>query len=762
MSDRISEKQQSSQDELVFLEELEQSGSQVPTEPGLSWRIMIIDDDPDVHSATTFALNNLEIHQRPLSFLHAHSAVEAKEILKNETNIAVILLDVVMEQEDAGLQLVTVIRNELGLSEVRIILRTGQPGYAPEIEAIRDFDINDYKTKSELTRTKLFTTITSAIRSYEQIGSINAQKRAADITTRSGKELIATTNLNEFSAIAIQSIIDYFQQSTITLLFLKQEKPGSSIHIIVGNGQFTHLLNTPLKSTDNATIFQAVENCLSQQQNSHDALHSVLYLNNTTHTRCAVYVGVNKSMSALDARFLDVFSNNASVCLDNVLLNVRLHNHAFTDPLTNLPNRLKLLHMLDHILAQKNRSQTTLALIDIDHFAETNNALGHHFGDLLLCAVAERLRHHFDHSCKLARVTGDTFAIVGNNDIVRPEIILSLFYAPFLIEKQDVQLSATIGLVKLDDYEGETADALKDTNIALKRAKKSQRSGFMYFTHKMGVDIRERVHLMHALNSAFHKDHLFVVYQPQVNIRSGKVVGAEALLRWKTADGTLIPPDDFIPIAEYSGLIIELGAWVLRKACFELQDLVQQGHTDFKMSVNVSQAQFSHPEFINSVRDAITESGIPPHLLDLEITESMAMEDPASLMETLHELKKIGVKISIDDFGTGFSSLNYLQKLPIDQLKIDRSFISQIVDANSDASIPKMIIQLCESLGLTVIAEGVEELNQAQTLMSLGCPLAQGFYYSKPLETLKLSEWLSLDKNPASEIGSQSTEITET
>lgn len=742
MSDRMSENQQSSQDELIFLEESEQSESKVQAETCLSWRIMIIDDDPDVHSATTFALNSLEIHQRPLSFLHAYSAVQAKEILKKETNIAVILLDVVMEQEDAGLQLVTVIRNELGLSEARIILRTGQPGYAPEIEAIRDFDINDYKTKSELTRTKLFTTVTAAIRSYEQICAINAQKRAADITTRSGKELIATTNLNEFSAIAVQSMVDYFRQTTINLFFLKQEKPHDAINIIAGNGQITHLLNTPLKSTDNAMILQAVENCLSQQQNIHDSLHSVLYLNNTTQARYAMYVGVSNNMTAQDTRFLDAFSNNVSVCLDNVLLNIRLRNHAFTDPLTGLPNRLKLLHMLDHILAQKNKSQTTLALIDIDHFAETNNALGHHFGDLLLCAVGERLRNHFDHSCKLARVSGDTFAIVGNNDIVRPEIILSLFYAPFLIEKQDVQLSATIGLVTLDDYEGDAADALKDTNIALKRAKKSQRSGFMYFTHKMGVEIRERVHLMHALNSAFHKDHLFVVYQPQVNISTGKVVGAEALLRWKTADGKFIPPDDFIPIAEYSGLIIELGDWVLRKACFELQELVQQGHTDFKMSVNVSQAQFSHPEFINSVRNAITESGIPPHLLDLEITESMAMEDPASLMEILHELKKIGVKISIDDFGTGFSSLNYLQKLPIDQLKIDRSFISQIVDANSDASIPKMIIQLCESLGLTVIAEGVEELNQAQTLMSLGCPLAQGFYYSKPLETLKLSEWL--------------------
>ena len=738
----MSTNQQSSHDELIFLEELEKSDPPVKTEGTLTWRIMIIDDDPDVHSATTFALSSLSIQNRPLSFLHAHSAAQAREILRNETDIAVILLDVVMEQEDAGLQLVNTVRNELGLSEVRIILRTGQPGYAPEIDAIRDFDINDYKTKSELTRTKLFTTVTAAIRSYDQICSINTLRRASDITTRSSRELISQTSLNDFSGIVMRSIIDYFQIPDINLLLFKQEDVSGALHIIAANGQFAHLLHAPLKNADNAFLLQIIENCLFEQQNIIESDHAALYLSNTTQARYAVYVGAGKTLNAQDVRFLDIFSSNVSVCLDNVLLNIRLRNHAFTDPLTNLPNRLKLLHMLDQILAQKNRPQTTLALIDIDHFAETNNALGHQFGDLLLCAVAERLRHHFEHSCKLARIGSDTFSIVGHNDIVRPEIILSLFYAPFLIEKQDVQLSATIGLVKLDDYEGDTSDALKDTNIALKRAKKQQRTGYVYFTNNMGVEIRERVRLMRALNTAFQKNHLFVVYQPQVCIEGARVIGAEALLRWKTVEGKFIPPDQFIPIAEYSGLIIELGDWVLRNACYELQGLIKKGFTDFKMSVNVSQAQFLHPEFLNSVRRAINDTGIPPEMLDLEITESMAMEDPIFLMETLHQLKKIGVKISIDDFGTGFSSLSYLQKLPIDQLKIDRSFVSQIVDANSSASIPKMIIQLCQSLGLTVIAEGVEDLKQAEALMAFGCTLAQGYYYSRPLESPRLLEWL--------------------
>lgn len=751
----MSDTPSTSHDELIFLEEQAPSAHSTQSSPDLIWRVMIVDDDPDVHSATTFALNNLKIQHRPLDFVHAYSAAEAKEILKKEPDIAVILLDVVMEQEDAGLQLVNVIRNELGSSDVRIILRTGQPGYAPEIEAIRDFDINDYKTKSELTRTKLFTTVTAAIRSYEQICSINAQKRASDITMRSSRELVSTTDLTEFCAVAVQSLFDYFQQPALNLLLLKQDDPHSKLSIVIGNGEFAQRANTSFTSSDSALILEAVEHCLGRQKNSYDEFNATLYLANTTLTRYVLYIGTQQKLTLLDARFLEIFSSNLSVCLDNVLLNNRLRDYAFIDPLTNLPNRLKLLQMLDEILLSRNRPQATLALIDIDHFSETNNALGHQFGDLLLRAVAERLCHHFDHLCKVARIGGDTFAILGNNEIVQPEAISSLFYAPFLIEKHDVQLSATVGLVKLDDYDGGSADALKDTNIALKRAKKSQRTGHMYFTHKMGVEIREHVRLMHALNNAFHKDHLFVVYQPQVHIPTGKVVGAEALLRWKTADGNYISPDNFIPIAEYSGLIVELGNWVLRKACYELQDLVKQGHTDFKMSVNVSQAQFSHPEFLNSIRNAINDTDIPPHLLDLEITESMAMEDPTFLMEILHQLKKIGVKISIDDFGTGFSSLSYLQQLPIDQLKIDRSFISQIGETDANTNIPKMIIQLCESLGLSVIAEGVEELKQAEALMALGCPLAQGFYYSQPLETLRLSEWLAECKGQVAEVRGQ-------
>ena len=551
-----------SPDDLIFLEEPETTEVGVTNHAHSTWCIMIIDDDPDVHTATTFALGSLVIQGRALTFLHAHSAEQAKEILRSTKDIAVILLDVVMEHEDTGLQLVSFIRNQLGLDEVRLILRTGQPGYAPEIDAIRDFDINDYKTKSELTRTKLYTTVTSAIRSYEQICVIKEDRHGSDMITNASRELISQTSLHDFSFIITRLIIDFFKVPTLNFLLVSNDDRNSELEIITSNGQFS-LLNLPrdlrqlsessknappgMESLFSSELLGNIENCLSEQKNHFEEFNATLCLRNTTRQRYALHIHFDHPITASQVRFLGAFTSNVSVCLDNVLLNARLRDHAFTDPLTNLPNRLKLLLMLDHILSTPSREETTLALIDIDHFAETNNALGHQFGDLLLCAVADRLRHHFHTSCKLARIGSDTFSLVGHNDIVQPETILSLFYAPFQIEKQVVQLTATIGLVKLSDYDGDTSDALKDTNIALKRAKLQQRSGYIYFTSSMGVEIRDRVRLMHALHNAFEKNQLFVVYQPQVDIVSGRVVGAEALLRWKTEEGKFIPPDQFIP-----------------------------------------------------------------------------------------------------------------------------------------------------------------------------------------------------------------------
>lgn len=737
----------SSEDDLIFLDELEAYEASPITKTSSTWRIMIIDDDPDVHSATTFALGSLEIQSRPLSFLHAYSAAEARDILAKESDIAIILLDVVMEQEDAGLQLVSHVRKTLGLADVRIILRTGQPGYAPEIDAIRDYDINDYKTKSELTRTKLYTAVTSAIRSYEQICAISTSRRALELIIKASTELMALQGLKNFATGVLQQIIGLLANQTEGFVCTKQVLDGpvneiSDLTIIAASNAFSACIDKSIVEATNATIQASLHQAIQARHHLYQSESTVLYFGNVKNHDLTVYLNTGLHLNELDKRLLEVFCSNISVGLDNVMLTSSLHNYAFYDPLTGLSNRLKLLQTLNETLASPLKQLTALSLIDIDHFAETNDALGHQFGDLLLCAVAQRLVNIFGNDCELARVGSDTFALMGKESRVSPDAILAIFSLPFDVDNQVVQLSATIGLVKLIDCDGDGSEAFKNTNIALKRAKTHHRSGYAYFTRDMGVEIRERVRMMHKLRSAFENEQLFLVFQPQVDMRTGQALGAEALIRWKTAEGEFIPPDQFIPIAEYSGLIVNIGEWVLRTACYELVHLRSCGYTNFQMAVNVSQAQFSHPLFMQTLHRALNDSKAPPDCIELEITESMAMEDPDLLIKTLHQIKQLGIRVSIDDFGTGFSSLSHLQKLDVDKLKIDRAFVNEIKDSSGDGSIAKMVVQLGQSLNMEIIAEGVETAMQAETLLSFGCHLAQGYHYSKPMAKEDLYIWL--------------------
>jgi EAL domain-containing protein (putative c-di-GMP-specific phosphodiesterase class I) len=233
-----------------------------------------------------------------------------------------------------------------------------------------------------------------------------------------------------------------------------------------------------------------------------------------------------------------------------------------------------------------------------------------------------------------------------------------------------------------------------------------------------------------------------VVYQPQVNLISGKLVGVEALIRWRNDDGSFVPPDRFIPLAEASGMIVAIGEWVLRVSCHELIRLQALELPDLRMSVNVSQIQFRHPEFLERLRAAVTETGINPKCLELEITESVAMDDPDFMLETLHKIRKMDISVAIDDFGTGYSSLSHLRQLPIDRLKIDRAFVTELSSAVLGGHIASMVIELGRNLNLTVIAEGIEEESQAQTLLRMGCHEGQGYLYAKPMASPQLTEWI--------------------
>ncbi|WP_026354182.1 GGDEF/EAL domain-containing response regulator [Massilia niastensis] len=730
-------------DDLVFADEAAEASASASD---AAWRILVVDDDADVHSTTTFALGNVEMQGRPLAFLHAYSAEEAFALLGRERDIAVVLLDVVMERADAGLHLVRRIREELGLHEVRIILRTGQPGYAPEMEAIRGYDINDYRTKSELTRTKLYTAVAAAVRSYQQIRALDENRLGLERIVAAGAELMALHGVRDVALGILAQVAGLLGQAPEGVLCVRETSLAAPHHevlrAVAAAGACRHLDGRELGPQRGAHLAQAAERCLRARRTLGEDDLLAMYFAGKAGRDFVACIPLDRPIGDTTQRLLQVFAGMVAVSLDNVELVTHLNKAAFHDPLTGLPNRTRLVELIDATLCTPVRANAILALVDLDHFAETNDALGHHFGDLLLVAVARRLKSRLDPQLDLARIGGDIFCVLGDAGAIQPGPLQALFHEPFQIDGQDVQVSATLGLVRLSEHDGCGADALKDADIALKRAKSQQRAGHFYFSRSMGVEIRERVRMMHALRGGFRRGELFLAYQPQVDLASNRAFGAEALLRWRTEDGRLVPPDRFIPIAEYSGLIVDIGEWVLRQACAELMRLRQAGHREFTMSVNVSQVQFRHPHFLDMLRRALDDTRAPPEFVELEITESMAMEEPSLLVEKLAQVKRTGVSIAIDDFGTGFSSLSHLQRLQVDRLKIDRAFVTEITGSARGSSIAEMVVQLGRNLGLSVIAEGVEDERQAQILRALGCPLAQGYLFSRPLAPEALLEWL--------------------
>ncbi|KFI07752.1 EAL domain-containing protein [Massilia sp. BSC265] len=736
-------------DDLIFADEADLSlPSPIRTAGAATWRILVVDDDADVHSTTSFALKNVEMQGRPLEFLHAYSAREARAILEQQPDIAVVLLDVVMERPDAGLQLVRQIREELGLIEVRIILRTGQPGYAPEIEAIRGYDINDYRTKSELTRTKLYTAVAAAVRSYQQLRALDASRSGLEQIVSAGAQLMALHGVRDVAQGVLRQAAALLGLAPAGVLCVRESGQGRPdiLHVVAAAGEHARLEGRELSPQRYPRLADVAARTLGARAGLEADGWLSLHFPGKAGRDFVACIPFEGQVGDIERRLLDVFASVVAVGLDNVELVTHLHQAAFRDQLTGLPNRTRLVELLDALLAGPQRDAATLALVDLDHFAETNDALGHHFGDLLLVAVGKRLKSRLKddkgRQLEVARIGGDIFCVLGDAGAVQPAAIQALFRVPFHIDGQDVQVSATLGLVRLGEHDGSGADALKDADIALKRAKSQQRAGHFYFSRSMGIEIRERVRMMHALRSGFQRGELFLAYQPQVDLATNRPFGAEALLRWRLEDGRLVGPDRFIPIAEYSGLIVDIGEWVLRQALAELVRLRAVGYLGFTMSVNVSQVQFRHPQFVDMLRRALDATGAPPEFVELEITESMAMEEPALLIEKLAQVKRTGVSIAIDDFGTGFSSLSHLQRLQVDRLKIDRTFVTEITGSARGSSIAEMVIQLGRNLDLSVIAEGVEDERQAHILRTLGCPLAQGFLFSRPLSPEALIAWL--------------------
>lgn len=455
---------------------------------------------------------------------------------------------------------------------------------------------------------------------------------------------------------------------------------------------------------------------------------------------------------------LGLWINTANQLLESIERNTHLRHEAESsllrmaqyDFLTGLPNRQKLQEQLDKILTDAGRRQRRVAVlcVGLDDFKSVNEQFTYQAGDKLLLALADRLRAHSGRLGALARLGGDQFALV-QADIDQPyeaaelaQSILDDLEAEFALDHEGIRLRATIGITLFPEDGDSTEKLLQKAEQTMTLAKTRSRNRYQFYIASVDSEMRRRRELEKDLREALGRNQFHLVYQPQISYRDNRVVGVEALLRWQHPEHGLVPPDLFIPLAEQNGTIIPIGEWVLDQACRQLREWHDLGFTDLRMAVNLSTVQLHHTELPRVVNNLMQIYRLPPRSLELEVTETGLMEDISTAAQHLLSLRRSGALIAIDDFGTGYSSLSDLKSLPLDKIKIDKSFVQDLLDDDDDATIVRAIIQLGKSLGMQVIAEGVETAEQEAYIISEGCHEGQGYHYSKPLQARELAAFL--------------------
>lgn len=723
------------------------------------WEILIVDDDESIHEVTKLILTDFEFEGRKLHLTHGYSGAEAKSILQNKTDFAVLLLDVVMETDHAGLDLVGYIRNELKNQFLRIVLRTGQPGQAPELSVIVDYDINDYKEKSELTSQKMRSCITAALRSYRDIETIQElatirQTLQRQISSRNEELEKANNQLQE----EMQERNQIHKQLLATNSQLESIINNSQAIITLKNLDGKYDLVNKLFFTSLHLLDKDVIGKTDHQIFAEEVAEMIVFSDHEVLSKGEA-MQYEELLPTLDGDhfYLSVkfplYNNKGEIyricCIstdisDRIDAQNEILHLAQYDTLTNLPNRSLFIDRTTQAISRVGWGNTLVAVmfIDLDRFKLVNDTLGHEVGDELLIEVGKRLSQCIREGDSASRFGGDEFAVLlkdvaSETDIVRvTEKIRRELAKPYNIAGKQLVVTPSIGVSRCPIDGKHARTLLKKADVAMYKAKKTTKNSYCFYTHEDDSKANELLSLEIDLRTALADQQLHLVYQPKINMKDGKVAGFEALLRWSHPSKGIIGPLQFIPILEETGMIIEVGHWVIREACKFAAGLVEQG-LFFKVAVNLSSKQFTQIELVRTLRESLEVSKCPPELLEIELTEGALIDDVENASNVLNEISKLGVSLAIDDFGTGYSSMSYLKKFPFSTLKIDRCFIVDAPKTQQDKAIITTIIQLANNLGMTIVAEGVETKQQYELLKSISSLIddsqVQGFIFSKPL-----------------------------
>ena len=702
------------------------------------WRILVVDDDEDVHLVTRLSLKCAMILGRKVELHDAYSSSEALEKLKNDPTFAVVLLDVVMETDDAGFRVVRAIRNDLQNHDIRIILRTGQSGHAPEMDVVSKYDINDYRLKTELTRVHLISAITAALRAYEQIDKLRQTQDDLKAVNKIVNGLMQETTLEAFCLRAIQGIqtLTHYDYSVLMVRHVLAPKP-SVCRCLAGTGTYENLLGLVIAPQDPLMdLFRSSDTARDANMASlRPAAIKVAHIGNSAFY---LHFSVPLALTSIQQQSLDVLLSSISIGLEKQIMIERLSNIAWNDRLTQLPNRASLIAKLDDILGKEQ--QHTLMLLNLDGFGTINDGLGQEVGDATLIEVSRRLLAIAEDRIFVARVYGDTFATLGRSSEISFQKIKQAFATPIKTGHSDIRIAASFGTLIGANGCDSAENAFRKATMALHRSKQGERGSNVTYQPEMDIEVQERLELAALLVAALNDKQLLLHYQPKVRYQDGKVIGVEALMRWPLGDD-FIPPWKFIPVAETSGLIYELERFLVDRACEDLNTVTAAGFPDMTMAINVSASVLETQSFYEYFVSTIAQHSIPADRLCIELTEETDSRNQQQLINRLQQYRALGVKVSLDDFGTGYNSLAHLNTLPIDQIKVDKSFVDTILTDDKARRLNKAIVLIAQTMGLEIVAEGIEQQEQSDIMKAIGCDQAQGYLFSKPLPLAALLEW---------------------
>ncbi|MGB8840838.1 MAG: EAL domain-containing protein [Aliidongia sp.] len=699
------------------------------------WLVAIIDKERPAFEETQQALGAMRFDGRPIKLLYAGSSEIGKRLLATVPGIACVVLDLAQENDEGGLDLVREIREDLHNDTIRIILRTDWSGYAPPLDLIQRYDINDFKEKAELTPTRLWTSIVCALRSYQQIVLMERSRKGLRGIITASAGLMRRRGLTDFCHGGIAELTTHLDGFADGLVCIRTAEE-SAITMVGASGRFDGLHDQPLDRLGDAVVRQTIGFAFERSEDLITAHDAALYIAGQ-NWHGVIYVASKAPIDALRYDLLRLFCHNVSLGLETARLLDHVSELAYTDRVTGLASRSRLEETMALMIGERKAPRGLI--INIDGFSNYTTGLGDGFGNALLRAFAQRLLTVCPYRDRVGCLYRDVFCLILEDEDA--DSLRNLLDEPVTVAEQKLRLGLSFGLSAPFSPGRTPTEIIRQGEIALKSAKHTSQKDVTVFSVELEEAHRSRAFLSHDLRDAMENGQVRLVYQPQVDVTTEKLIGVEALMRWDHPRRGSISPVEFIEAAETSGLIRDVGRWVTRRACRQMKPLIESGAIR-RVMINLSPVQLRDPGCLAELSAIVAEEGVPFSAVEWEITES-AMLGGATVIAQLQSARDQGFTLALDDFGTGYSSLSMIRSLPLNVVKIDRSFLLEVATSQGAWSILFSIASICQDLCLEMVAEGVETAAQLKIVRDAKIDTMQGYLISRPLPAERLAEWVN-------------------